>query len=433
MKTFKVVVTVVFSCCLNLAHAQQESKTLKNSIGMEFTLIQPGTMLVGKYDPMYITPEGIKQGDKMIGQPFSPVINPGSRVMALMMSQGDRDNDKKLTRQEISALAAEWFAKLDTDNLEKISQQDFTQRFSSLTLPPEVVGETGSPASVPGGGRADAAAATGLFSATDMDKDGQLTQMEWKTTFEKWFDSWDTQNTGTVTEDEILVGLNTLFPSNTGRTTTFSAEEYKYAEEHAKSDATPGFMVKIEKPYYIGTFEVTQGQWKKVMGTNPSVFQGDKVSDEADQHPVDNVTWEQVQEFIKKLNALEKTKTYRLPTEFEWEYAARAGRQTDISPADATKEAWFDEFLRTSSTHRVGTKAPNPWGIYDMLGNVWEWVEDYDNLKFYADPVPPKRGKNHVLKGAGFTNHVKSMTYYNHGGGPGNKFDVGFRIIKVTQ
>ena len=426
MKILRLSVTAAFSCCMLLANAQEKSKTMKNSIGMEFTLIQPGTMLVGKYDPMYITPDGAKQGDKMISQKLPPMMTPGGRVMALMISQGDKDNDKMLSRQEISALATDWFNKLDTNNSTKISQQNFTQRYPSLIPPPpKAAGE----ASTPGRGGAPA----GLFRAVDTDNDGQLTQIELKTSFESWFDAWDTLKTGTVTEGNIIGGLNSILPQPNLARVVFSAEQYKYAQEHAKSDATAGFMVKINKPYYIGIYEVTQAQWEKVMGTNPSVFQGDKVNDQADQHPVDNITWEQAQEFIKKLNTLEKTQSYRLPTEFEWEYAARAGRQTDISTADAIKEAWFDEFLKNSSTHRVGTKAPNPWGIYDMLGNVWEWVEDYDNLKFYADPIPPKKGKNHVLKGAGFTNHVKSMTYYNHGGGPGNKFDVGFRIIIVAQ
>src|SRR5947209_7241846 len=110
----------------------------------------------------------------------------------------------------------------------------------------------------------------------------------------------------------------------------YNAEEYKLAAELAKRDALPGFTVTIKNPFYIGKFEVTQAQWKKVMGSNPSVFQGDKVSGDAGDHPVENVTWEDAQQFLNKLNKLDKGMTYRLPTEFEWEYAARAGATGDI-------------------------------------------------------------------------------------------------------
>lgn len=205
----------------------------------------------------------------------------------------------------------------------------------------------------------------------------------------------------------------------------YNAAEYKLAEELAKRDAMPGFTVTIEKPFYIGKFEVTQAQWKKVMGFNPSVFQGDKISDDADQHPVENVTWKDVQTFLKKLNEMEKGKVYRLPTEFEWEYAARAGAVEDIPWSEIRLTAQ----LGTRTTNTVGQKKPNAWGLYDMLGNVWEWVQDYYNEKIFADPIPPKRGKEHVLKGASFVGDVKNATYMTHAAGPGNGWDVGFRVV----
>ena len=159
----------------------------------------------------------------------------------------------------------------------------------------------------------------------------------------------------------------------------------------AKHDAMPGFEVNIEHAYYIGQFEVTQGQWEKVMGTNPSYFKGDKVKDDASQHPVENVSWHDAQQFIKKLNEVEKGKAvYRLPSEFEWEYAARAGAKDDISWNDIRKTA----VIATTATSIIGKKQPNAWGLYDMLGNVWEWVQDFYNEKIFADPVPPKKGKN---------------------------------------
>jgi len=209
----------------------------------------------------------------------------------------------------------------------------------------------------------------------------------------------------------------------------YNAEEYKLAEELAKQDAMPGFTVTIKKPFYIGKFEVTQAQWKKLMGSNPSVFQGDKVTDDAADHPIENVTWEDAQRFINKLNSMDKERTYRLPTEAEWEYAARAGATGDIPWSQIRKTAQ----IGTRTTNRVGQKQPNAWGLYDMLGNVWEWVQDYYNEKIFADPVPAKAGKVHVLKGASFVGDVKNATYKTHAAGPGNGWDVGFRVVMEVK
>jgi len=205
--------------------------------------------------------------------------------------------------------------------------------------------------------------------------------------------------------------------------------DYKLAEELAKKDAMPGFTATIEKSFYIGRFEVTQGQWKKIMGTNPSVFQGKKVPDDANRHPVERVTWADVQKFLAKLNQLEKGRKYRLPTEAEWEYAARAGATEDIPWSKIRQSAQIG--LRSTSI--VGQKAPNAWGLYDMLGNVWEWVEDYYNEKIFADSISPKSGSEHVLKGASFTGDVKNATYMTHAAGPGNGWDVGFRVVMETK
>lgn len=203
-------------------------------------------------------------------------------------------------------------------------------------------------------------------------------------------------------------------------------KDYQLSEELSKKDALPGFTVTLSKSYYIGKFEVTQGQWKKVMGSNPSFFQGDKVTGDSDQYPVESVSWKEANAFIKKLNQLEKGKAiYRLPKEFEWEYAARAGATDDISWNEINATAQIAKL----TTQPVGVKKPNAWGLYDMLGNVWEWVEDIYNEKIFADPVPVKRGKEHVLKGAPFYSDVKNATYMTHAGGPGSKYDVGFRVV----
>ncbi|QMW01889.1 formylglycine-generating enzyme family protein [Spirosoma foliorum] len=209
----------------------------------------------------------------------------------------------------------------------------------------------------------------------------------------------------------------------------WTQNDYQLAEKLVKQDARPGFPVKISSPYYIGKFEVTQAQWKQVMGSNPSAFQGDKVKDEADQHPVEQVTWQDTQKFLAKLNALDKNHHYRLPTEFEWEYAARAGAQDDIS----WKAIWASAQMGSKTTSKVGQKTPNAWGLYDTLGNVWEWVQDYYNEKIFADQTPPRSGNQHVLKGASFMGDVKNATYMTHAAGPGNGWDVGFRVVMETK
>ncbi|NQU88315.1 MAG: formylglycine-generating enzyme family protein, partial [Mariniphaga sp.] len=147
---------------------------------------------------------------------------------------------------------------------------------------------------------------------------------------------------------------------------TLPESDYVLAEQMAKNDALPGFEVEIERAFYIGKYEITQGQWKKVMGSNPSYFQRDKVEYNDDMHPVESVSWQDVQVFIKELNALDKNNTYRLPTEFEWEYAARAGADDDISWDEIRASA----VIGTTTTSEVGTKKPNAWGLYDTLGNV---------------------------------------------------------------
>ncbi len=199
----------------------------------------------------------------------------------------------------------------------------------------------------------------------------------------------------------------------------------KESERMAMQDALPGFNVNIHKSFYLGRFEITQDQWKRVMGNNPSIF----TTDSSANRPVENITWNDAQAFIKSLNAIDKKNVYRLPTEFEWEYAARAGARDDIP----WKEIPALAVLGGEMPHNVGTKKPNAWGLYDMLGNVWEWVQDFYNEKIFADPIPPKSGKQRVLKGASFTGDIKNATYMTHAAGPGNGFDVGLRVVMEAK
>jgi sulfatase modifying factor 1 len=228
--------------------------------------------------------------------------------------------------------------------------------------------------------------------------------------------------------DDTVRGMTRPMVMWMGDGRPYSAKEFALARSMAERDAMPGFEVVISKPFYIARFEVTQEVWQRVMGTNPSVFQGGEIGDTS-QHPVENVTWEDVQEFLRLLNQVENTTRYRLPTEFEWEYAARAGAEGDIPWSETQRVAQ----LGGKTTRPVGQKEPNAWGLYDMLGNVWEWVDDFYNEKIFADPVPPATGKLHVLKGASFVGDVKNATWFTHAGGPGNGWDVGFRVVMEIE
>ncbi|MDR0311124.1 MAG: formylglycine-generating enzyme family protein [Acidobacteriota bacterium] len=176
--------------------------------------------------------------------------------------------------------------------------------------------------------------------------------------------------------------------------------------------------------FYIGKYEVTQAQWKAVMENNPSHFKGDNL-------PVENISWDDAQEFIKKLNAATGM-GYRLPTEAEWEYAARGGGQSRgykySGSDDAGEVAWY-EGNSENSTHPVGTKKGNELGIHDMSGNVWEWVSDlYENHG--GAQQADGEGPFHVIRGGGWGSYARGVrvsNYYNNGAG--NRYRIlGFRI-----
>jgi formylglycine-generating enzyme required for sulfatase activity len=161
--------------------------------------------------------------------------------------------------------------------------------------------------------------------------------------------------------------------------------------------------VTLTKGFYMQTTEVTQGQWKAVMGSNPSHFKNS-----GDDRPVEQVSWNDVQEFIRKLN--QKTgKNYRLPTEAEWEYACRAGSTTRFCFGDSDSSlgsyAWYSS-NSGSKSHTVAQKQPNAWGLYDMHGNVWEWCQDwYGNYSTSSvtDPTGASSGSRRVYRGGGWS------------------------------
>src|SRR6185369_5352120 len=137
----------------------------------------------------------------------------------------------------------------------------------------------------------------------------------------------------------------------------------------------PVHKVRISRPFEMGKNEVTQEQWQAVMGNNPSYFKGANL-------PIETVSWNDVQEFIKKLNAQSDGYNYRLPTEAEWEYACRAGRNGDYAE-DLSETSWYEKNSE-SKTHGVGQKKANGWGLFDMQGNVSEWCQDWFAEDYYS-------------------------------------------------
>ena len=184
--------------------------------------------------------------------------------------------------------------------------------------------------------------------------------------------------------------------------------------------------------YYIGETEVTQELWQAVMGSNPSNFSG------YPQRPVDQVSWNDCQEFITKLNNL-TGKNFRLPTEAEWEYAARGGNKSNGYKYSGSNTignvAWYDD-NSSSTTHDVKTKQANELGIYDMSGNVWEWCQDWYSSSYYSNspstnPTGPSSGSTRVLRGGGWDIYAGICRVSNRGSNdPDGRYDYnGFRLI----
>ena len=191
----------------------------------------------------------------------------------------------------------------------------------------------------------------------------------------------------------------------------------------------PIHRVTLTNDYYIGKYEVTQALWKAVMGNNPSGFKGDNL-------PVEMVGWDDCQEFIGKLNRI-TGKKFRLPTEAEWEYAARGGNKSrgyQYSGSNNLSDvAWF---LDNSGemTHAVGTKQPNELGIYDMTGNVWEWCQDWYGAYSSSSQVNPtgaNSGSSRMIRGGCWISGARGCrSSYRYDCTPGYRRNgVGLRLV----
>ncbi len=201
----------------------------------------------------------------------------------------------------------------------------------------------------------------------------------------------------------------------------------------AYPDEQPIRTITISQALYLGKTEVTQAQWTAVMGSNPSQFAGE-------DHPVDNAGWNDIQAFLDTLNeAAACNGCYRLPTEAEWEYAARAGASSVYSfgndPDSLAEYAWFIGNAG-SRTHPVGRKKPNAWGLFDMHGNVYEWVQDrygpYDP-SVTTDPQGPAEGAPFVLRGGSWTDAARELrvTYRDYYAPDHRHNFFGFRLVRT--
>jgi len=223
------------------------------------------------------------------------------------------------------------------------------------------------------------------------------------------------------------------------------------------SDERPVHTVTLTRDYYMGKYEVAQGEYVAVVGSNPSYFTGN------DRLPVEHLTWYEMVRYANALSVREGYATcydndgnviggegnpyacegYRLPMEAEWEYAARAGTTTQYSFGDAESErgnyGWY--YGNTSSrTHPVGEKLPNPWGLYDVHGNVWEWVYDWYGSSYYggsptSDPRGPSTGSFRVMRGGSwFFNAYYQRSANRHSYTPTNRnFSIGFRLVRTAK
>lgn len=203
--------------------------------------------------------------------------------------------------------------------------------------------------------------------------------------------------------------------------------------EDASDDETPRHRVTISKSFYMGKYEVTQEQWMALMSSNPSEFKGRS-------RPVEKVSWDDAQVFISALNRKEGKEVYRLPTEAEWEYAARAGSTTTYFFGDDKgglgQYAWY-EGNSGKETHPAGQLRANQWGLHDMSGNVWEWCQDWYGDKYYAnspstDPTGPSSGSARVLRGGSWGNSAqscRSADRCDYSPGSGINF-FGFRLVR---
>jgi len=205
-------------------------------------------------------------------------------------------------------------------------------------------------------------------------------------------------------------------------------------------DELPEHLVKLSQDFYIGQTEITQQQWFLIMQNKPGPEKFWKQS-EWRSLPVVSVNWFMVERFVEEINKLDKQYHYRLPTEAEWEYVAKAG-SSDLRPVPIESLEDYAWFINNSGDvqHVVASRKPNAFGVYDMLGNVWEWVDDWYAPDTYSkntrsNPVGPKKGFSKVRRGGSFHCPVHLLRPgYRAANKPGVAYEVtGFRLIAESK
>lgn len=208
---------------------------------------------------------------------------------------------------------------------------------------------------------------------------------------------------------------------------------FEMGSDNGDADEQPVRPATINKPFYIGQFEVTQAQWHAVMESDPSQFTDDP------SRPVEGISWNDAREFITKLNAMEPGMTYRLPTEAEWEYAARAGSAAAYAFGDDAAQldayAWYADNAG-NTTHPVGEKQPNVWGVHAMHGGVWEWVQDRYRLypsETAAEPSGRPPGNRRVIRGGSWLSPAEDCraASRSHAHPAFRGAHVGFRLVRT--
>jgi|GEM_PF-4650723 len=211
-----------------------------------------------------------------------------------------------------------------------------------------------------------------------------------------------------------------------------SKGEFNMGSRSGTYHEIPVHPVTISNAFNIGKYEVTQKQWNDIMGKNPSKENGSNL-------PVEQVSWNDVRDFINKLNDMEGTNKYRLPTEAEWEYAARAGTSTEFFFGDDEtilgNYAWYK--ANSGSTHEVDQAKQNPWGLYNMHGNVWEWVQDqwhddYNDAPKYGSSWGSGDYANPVFRGGSWTSDARACRSASRGSSNADHRspDLGFRLVR---
>jgi len=207
-------------------------------------------------------------------------------------------------------------------------------------------------------------------------------------------------------------------------------------DESAVSDEIPAHRVVFPEGFYLGRTEVTREQWVELMATRPGP-ESEWQREDWRRLPVVSVSWFDVQAFISALNKRDPRASYRLPTEAEWEYAARAGSE-GLRPVNIKQLGDYAWYIDSSGDvlHPVGTRAANPWGLYDLYGNVWEWLQDWYASDQYAvsetvNPRGPERGEKKTRRGGSYHCPVHLIRpAYRSADKPGVAYSVvGFRLI----